>query len=74
MKPAKLERAMISSWVILIGGIIMIAAAFLIRYTQEPLELEDLGYSIYILIGMTWIVLSVVFSMLYTLHTQIKQT
>lgn len=74
MKTENLERVMISSWVILIGGIIMIAAAFLIRYTQEPLEPEDLGYSLYILIGMTWIVLSVVFRMLYTLHTQIKQT
>ena len=65
---------MLVSWGILIGGIIMIAAAFLIRYTQEPLELEDLGYSLYFMIGMTWILLSVVFSMLYTLHTQIMQT
>ena len=74
MKPAKLERAIISSWATLIGGIIMIAGAFLIRYTQEPLEPEDLGYSLYILIGMIWVLFSIVFRMLYTLHTQIKQT
>ena len=74
MKPAKLERAMLISWVTLIGGIIAIAGAFLIRYTQEPLEPEDLGYSLYFLIGMTWVLLSIVFRMLYTLHTQIKQT
>ena len=72
MKPAKLERAMISSWIILIGGIIMIAGLFLIRYTQEPIEPKDLANSLFILIGITWILLSIVFSMLYTLHTQIK--
>ena len=72
MKPAKLERAMISSWIILIGGIIMIAGSFLIRYTQEPIEPKDLANSLFILIGITWILLSIVFSMLYTLHTQIK--
>ena len=74
MKPAKLERAMLNSWMTLIGAIIMIAIALLIQFTPETPEPEDLGSVLFLLIGVTLYLLSIVFQMLYTLHTQIKQS